>query len=154
MGWACGCARMRGAGVSKLRVWLGKRGSCAKAWLACCARKPESQAYGLRHQKWVGLVVALRLNERPKRGDVLDRADNGDGLAVCRWARCSGSGRRIACDLRRFAASAVTRMIGTRHPMFLRAVATRHHPFPRGPRHSPRCCAPRASRVIAHDTPV
>jgi hypothetical protein len=42
-----------------------KRGSRARAWLACCARKSESQACGLRHQGWVGPVVALTLNEPP-----------------------------------------------------------------------------------------
>jgi hypothetical protein len=127
MGSACGCARMRGAG-SRNSVCGSERGVHARrrGWpVARENQKARLMAFATKSGS--ALVVALRLNERPKRGDVLDRADNGDGLAVCRWARCSGSGRRIACDLCRFAASAVTRMIRTRHPMFLRAVAIRHH---------------------------
>jgi hypothetical protein len=153
-GLACGCARMRGAGSrnsvcgSEREVHARRRG-----WpVARENQKARPMAFATKSGS--APVVALRLNERPKRGDALDRSDNGDGVAVCRWARCSGSGRRIACDLCRFAASAVTRMIRTRYPMFLRAVAIRHHPFPCGPRHSPRCCAPRVPRVIVHDTPV
>jgi hypothetical protein len=153
-GLACGCARMRGAG-SRNSVCGSERGVPARrrGWpVARENQKARPMAFATKSGS--APVVALRLNERPKRGDALDRSDNGDGVAVCRWARCSGSGRRIACDLCRFAASAVTRMIRTRYPMFLRAVAIRHHPFPCGPRHSPRCCAPRVPRVIVHDTPV